>query len=109
MALGERQLLRCQLSVEQWCSTAVWFSQGFALLTAPLIMPSCMPVLPCARSPQMRRELLWTGLQEGRLEVRKAAQELLGKWFVEDAAGDVTRLVAALGPQESPGTYAQDG
>eukprot|EP00198_Chlamydomonas_reinhardtii_P006679 XP_001696015.1 predicted protein [Chlamydomonas reinhardtii] len=55
-----------------------------------------------AASPQMRRELLWTGLQEGRLEVRKAAQELLGKWFVEDAAGDVTRLVAALGPQESP-------
>ncbi|KAG2426227.1 hypothetical protein HXX76_013206 [Chlamydomonas incerta] len=55
-----------------------------------------------AASPQQRRELLWSGLQEGRPEVRKAAQELLGKWFVEDAAGDLARLVAALGPQESP-------
>ncbi|KAG2436036.1 hypothetical protein HYH02_011748 [Chlamydomonas schloesseri] len=55
-----------------------------------------------AASPQQRRELLWGGLQESRPEVLKAAQELLGKWFTEDAAGDVERLVAALGPQESP-------
>ncbi|EFJ47474.1 hypothetical protein VOLCADRAFT_105050 [Volvox carteri f. nagariensis] len=52
-----------------------------------------------ATSVEQRTSLMWYGLHEPRTAARKAAQGLLAKWFTEDAAGDVVKLVEVFNPQ----------
>ncbi|GLI71247.1 hypothetical protein VaNZ11_016370 [Volvox africanus] len=64
-------------------------------------VPMLRPTTPggVSASPEQRISLLWYGLQEPREEPRSAAQGLLAKWFVDDAAKDIVMLLEAFDPQ----------
>ncbi|GIL54559.1 hypothetical protein Vafri_10309 [Volvox africanus] len=66
-------------------------------------VPMLRPTTPggVSASPEQRTSLLWYGLQEPRAEPRSAAQGLLAKWFVGDAAKDIVVLLEAFDPQSN--------